>query len=121
MPTAHPVELRKRVVDAYFRAEGSYAVIGVRFGVGEASVNRWVQLFRRTGSLEPMPQGAQPGDGRKLFPEHEEFLLETLEAVPDSTAVELHAALEEVYELGIHYDTVRVALRRLGYTRKRGL
>ncbi len=45
MGDPHPAELRERVVAAYCCGEGAYAVIAARFGVGEASVKRWVQAF----------------------------------------------------------------------------
>ncbi len=57
MPKPHPKELRERVVAAYKAGEGTFKSLGERFMVGEASVNRWVSLARRTGSVAPTPPG----------------------------------------------------------------
>ena len=46
MAEAHPFELRRRVVEAYERGEGSFVTIADKFQVGEASVNRWVTQYR---------------------------------------------------------------------------
>jgi len=53
----YPVELRARVVAAYEAGRGTYPEIGALFGVGEASVRRWVKLHRDRGDLEPLPKG----------------------------------------------------------------
>ena len=57
MPAAVSQDLRKRVVKAYEDGEGSFCVLGLRFGVGEASVNRWVSLKRKFGHVTPKPRG----------------------------------------------------------------
>jgi len=46
-------DLRQRVVDCYFRKEGSYTTLATRFCVGPASVARWVKQYRETGSVAP--------------------------------------------------------------------
>lgn len=118
MPAAHPVALRRRVVDAYLSGEGSYRAIGERFRVGEASVNRWVRQVRAGGSLDAK---RRPKEGPRLIDARgEDFVVETLEAVPDSTAPELVAAYEEVFGVVVSDSTMKRALRRLGFTRKRG-
>lgn len=57
MAEPHPVELRIRVVMAYEECVGSYPEVAARFGVGEASVKRWVQLRRRVGGVAPAARG----------------------------------------------------------------
>ncbi len=42
MAEAYPVELRKRVVEAYEASEGPYVALTARFRRGEAMVKRWV-------------------------------------------------------------------------------
>lgn len=120
MPAPIPVELRERVVEAHENGEGSFAELAVRFKVGVASVNRWVSRKRRTGSVEPTPTGGFNGT-RVVTAEVEEFLVETLEAVPDSTIFELQEGVYEVFGVKAAYETIRQAVLRLGYTRKRGL
>ena len=57
MAEAHPFELRRRVVEAYERGEGSSVTIADKFRVGEASVNRWVTQYRDVGHLQPKKKG----------------------------------------------------------------
>lgn len=119
MPGPHPKELRKRVVDAWVNGEGSFVVLAERFKVGEASVNRWVALHRRTGDVEPKAMGG--GRRKHIVDERgEAFIRDTLQAVADSTLVELSAAYLEEFGVVVSHQTMSDTVRRLGLTRKRG-
>lgn len=119
MPAPHPVALRKRVVEAWEDGEGSFESLAERFKVGEASVNRWVSLKRRTGEVVPMPMG---GNRRKHIVDEkgEAFLLDILREVADSTLVELCAAYLDEFDVVVSPQTMSDTVRRLGLTRKRG-
>lgn len=119
MPAAYPIELRERVVAAHENGEGSFPELAERFKVGEASVNRWVSLKRRTGSLKPLPR---PGWRREhlITPEGEQFIEGVLEEVPDSSVPELVAAYEEEMGVKVSVTTMQRTLTELGFTRKRG-
>ena len=119
MPGAYPIELRQRVVEAHENGEDGFRELAERFKVGEASVNRWVSLKRRTGSLEPLPR---PGRvrGRLVTEEGERFLEGVLDAVPDSSAPELVVAHEKEFGVRVSESTMKRTLKRLGFTRRRG-
>lgn len=119
MPRAYPKELRERVVQAWEDGEGSFKILGKRFKVGEATVDRWVALKRETGSVEPRKAGGARR-AYKVDAVGEQFIRETLEALPDSTHPELCAAYLEVFDVVISPQTMSDTVRRLGYTRKRG-
>lgn len=119
MPAPLPIALRQRVVDAYNNGEGTYGELAARFGVGEASVSRWLRMAR-TGDLTPGVKGPMPPEKRKLKPEHIEFIRDTLEAVPDSTGPELAEGVFEVFGVRLSEATVNRARRKLGFTPKRG-
>lgn len=116
MAEAHPVELRQRVVAAYEAGEGSYPEIAERFRVGEATVKRWVRLFRRTGAVRPRPKR---GGNRS------DISLEELEAVVarlgDANAGEIAAE----YNRGRrgkdrrHVSSIKRALYRAGFVVKK--
>jgi hypothetical protein len=57
MVDGHPVALRERVVAAYEAGKGTYPKLAELFGVGEASVKRWVWLKRKLGDLSPKAAG----------------------------------------------------------------
>ena len=120
MPRPHPMALRERVVRAYEDGAGSFKEVAERFSVGEASVNRWVSLKRRTGSLEPLATGGYQGNP-KFTDEGLQFIRETLEALPGSTLQELCDAYQEQFGVRVHTSSMHEWVRgRLGMTRKRG-
>ncbi len=119
MPAAHPVALRERVVKAYKASEGTFAELAERFDVGEASVNRWVSLERRTGSVAPRPAG---GSRRPwaITPEALDYMLSLIADEPMWTTTELANELAEVLDIKGSRHTVGRALRSAGLTSKRG-
>lgn len=118
MPAPLAVELRQRVVDAYENGEGSYTEIAERFGVGEASVSRWLRLARFTGGVEPKPAG---GDRRsKLGDEGRKLLASLVEDEPNWTTTELAQEVSETLGISVSRKAVGRALRKMGYTFKRG-
>ena len=116
MPAPYPIELRERAVRAYESGSDSYAVVAERFSVAIRALQRWVQLFRRTGSVSPLPRG-----GGNLSP----IALAVLEAViaerGDATSFELTAEYNRRVsrDRRVHRSSVHRALRRTGYVFKR--
>lgn len=112
MAEAHPIELRKRVVDAYEAGEGTYEEIAAQVHVGTASVNRWVRLQRTRGSVVPQrKRGGTPS----------EELAALLEHLRDPAVNEL----TELYNRGkrgsdrVHASSIKRALHRNGYVVKK--
>jgi len=119
MPRPLPLELRQRVVDAYNNGEGTYAEIGARFGVGVASVNRWVNRFSRTGSLEPSPAGGARR-ARIITEEGAAHLLRLLEDDPTWTTQELADDYKDIFGVEVSRHTIGRELARRGISFKRG-
>ena len=117
MPRALSLDLRRRVVEAYENGEGTYAEIAQRFGVGEASVSRWLSLKREQGHLRRRKQ--RSGPRRKMGPKHDDALLALVEANNDLTIGDYRDLLEEETGLDVSDATVGRALRRLGLSRKK--
>src|SRR6266404_4945387 len=94
MARAYSLDLRERVVAAVAEGESCRAV-AARFKVSVASVVKWSQRFRSTGSAAARPVG-----GRKPFAlaAHREWLLARLAEKPDLT---LRALVAELAEHGI--------------------
>jgi transposase len=114
----YPQALRKRVITAYENGEGSYRELAERFGVGVASVNRWIALRRRNGNVVPLPMGGaryQP----KINEEGHAFIVSTLEEVPDSSIPELVKGYAETFGISVSDETMRLTVRALGYTKKK--
>lgn len=94
MSRAYSLDLRERVVGAVAAGESCRAV-AKRFKVSVASVVKWSQRFRATGSAAAKPLGRQ--QPRSLAP-HRAWLLARLEASPDVT---LRALVVELGERGV--------------------
>jgi transposase len=116
MAEPHPIELRVRVVRSYEAGEGTYAELGERFAVGEASVKRWVHRYRKQGDLAPTPKaGGTPS--AITVAEIRDLLIE----VRDATAGELTAAYNRHrhWRTRIHVSSMKRALHRHGYVVKK--
>jgi transposase len=116
MVDGHPVELRERVVAAYESGKGSYPEIAELFGVGEASVRRWVQLQRKFGTVEPKAAG---GGQRSTITLQD--IENALAKCADATALELTSAInrQRSKRLRIHVSSTKRALARHGYVVKK--
>lgn len=116
MPNPHADEFRVRVVAAYEAGEGSYVTIAERFGIGEATVRRWVKLYRRTQSVTPLAKGG--GNHSSITAEALEALLDEMR---DATAVELTAAFNrgKKGKARVHVSSLKRALHRYGYVLKK--
>lgn len=120
MPSAHPVALRERVVRQYKNGGVTYAEIAERMDVGDASVSRYLRLDReRDGDLSPKER--KPRADRKITPEMDRVLVSLVEDEPEWTTSDLALELEDVFGVKVNRRTVGKALKRLGYTHKRGL
>ncbi len=80
------LDLRRRAVAAYDGGEGILDVIAHRFGVGRASLNRWLRLRRETGGLQPRAMG---GDHWQRFDEEKLSVLASIAGHPQSAASHL--------------------------------
>lgn len=118
MPAAHPIALRKRVVESYLAKEGTLREVAERFQVGEASVNRWVNRFRREGTLVAGKRGKT---GPILIDAAgEAFIAETVEDIPDITLRELVECYQEEFGVKVSLTTMtRTVVERLGFTKKK--
>jgi transposase len=116
MVDGHPVALRERVVAAYEAGKGTYRELAELFGVGEASVKRWVWLKRKFGHVSPKAAGG----GRRST-----ITLQDIEhglvARPDATAHELTVEINRprARRERIHVSSTKRALARHGFVVKK--
>ena len=94
MARAYSLDLRERVVAAVAEGE-SCRVVAARFKVSVASVVKWSQRFRSTGSAAAQPMG---GKRPYALAGEREWLLGRLAEQPDVT---LRALLAELAARGI--------------------
>jgi len=94
MARAYSLDLRERVVGAVAAGQSCRQVAST-FGVSVASVVKWSQRFRRTGSAAARPMG---GNRRYVLAGERDWLLGRLAEKPDVT---LRALVAELAERGI--------------------
>jgi transposase len=117
LPAAYPLVLRRNVVAAYEAGHGSFKQVAEQFGIGEATVNRFVSLARKAGTLQPKTRASRQPliSGKPL-----EYILKLVDEEPEWTTQELADDLKDAFDLKVSRQTVGAALRRAGYSRKRG-
>jgi len=112
----HPIELRRRVVDAYLSGSGSFTEVAEQFAVSHAFVCDMVAQYRRTGSVVP---GRHGGGRHKLGLKGDAKLRALVEADPDVTLDELRMRLRRSRHVEITPSGLCRALKRLGLPRKK--
>lgn len=118
MPAALSMDLRRRIIAAWLKKEGSWQEIADRFGVGIASVDRLIARYRQTGDVAPTQQ--KYGSDPKLDDAGIEAVRKLLERHPDLTLPELVMAVAEEHGIVVSTSTMGRAVReRLGWTRKK--
>jgi transposase len=114
MARPYSLDLRERVVRAVQSGQSCRAAAAL-FDVSVASVVKWSQLLRATGSAAPKPMG-----GRRpyLLEAERDWLLARLAEKPDLT---LHALLAELTErdVVVSCDTLWRFLKREGISFKK--
>ena len=117
MPKPFSIDLRRRIVAAYEEATATFREIAERFSVGEATVNRFVNRFRREGTVEPKPHG---GGTAPLLGEQEHAQIAALVAEkPDRTIAELVSELSRQHGLTVSPATMSRTIAKLRLTRKK--
>lgn len=115
---AYSVDLRERVVAAVDKGL-SKRDVAETFGVGLATVKRWVARRKRDPD-DDLAARVAPGQAPSIGPEHAQALTAQLAANPTATA-ERHARLwNEAHGTSLSQWTLGRAIRRLGWTRKKG-
>jgi transposase len=114
MVRPYSLDLRERVVAAVDSGQSCRAVAAI-FGVSVASVVKWSQRFRRTGTAAAKPMG-----GRRpvVLAGQRAFILERIEAEPH---ISLRMLMAELAQRGIvvSYGAVWTFLRREGLSHKK--
>ena len=109
------LDLRRKVVEAYKRGlSGTYKHTAKMFGIGEASVSRWLQIERETGDVQPKKRkGNNP---RKV---DLEWLRQHATDYPDARLIDRAEAWEAQSGIHVHIDTISSSLQAIGWTYKK--
>lgn len=113
MATPYSDDLRRKVLEAYQRNEGSLNELSVRFSVSEAWAKKISARLRRTGKME-RELGRKRGPASKVTPEIEQDLKDWIGKQADLTLSELQARLMEQRSLKISLSRLWTVLKQLG-------
>jgi transposase len=112
---AYSIDLRERIVRAIERGERQ-TVVAQTFGVGVATVRRYVTQQRLTGSLAPKRHA---GPALRIGPADQPALQAQVHATPDATLGEHCAEWERTHGVRVSSPTMCRALARLGWPLKK--
>ncbi len=113
----YSIDLRQRIVDAHHRGEGSVRELAERFVVSPNTVQNYLNLERRTGSVAPRPHGGGPEP--KLGDAGVQQVRTLLEEKNDRTLDELGKELVARLDVHVSRSTVWRTVGRVGMTRKK--
>lgn len=112
----YSMDLRRKVLAAYDRGDGSQRTIAARFGLAASTVQSWLDRRRTTGSVAPRTSGAP---SPKIDDAAREVLRQIAADQPDGFSAEWAAELATRTGIEVHPSTVWRQARRLGLTRKK--
>lgn len=106
----HGLEMRTRVVQAYYNGDGTVRQLAQRFAMSPGTVQRYLTLHRANGAVPPQHDGGAPrtldeADLQRLRALHDEM--------PGATEDELASAFSRRYCVALSRSMVRNALKRL--------
>ena len=111
MARAYSNDLRRKLLEAYDRGEGSLRELAERFGVSSPYAWKISAQRKRTGQVERVEQ--RHGPASKVTRAVEQQLRSWVRQQPDLTLVELQERLWETARLPVSVPRVWQVLRRL--------
>lgn len=111
------LDLRTRAIAAYHQGQGSVRTVAERFGIGHASLSRWIKRQHATGSPKRAPRSG--GTPRRLCSEHEALLKAWLAEASSTPQRVLARRLHEATGVMVCQQTVGRAIARMGWTHKK--
>jgi transposase len=117
MATPISKDLRERVVEAHLAGRGTYKHVAELFGIGEATVSRWLRRHREKGELTPDPPGG--GYPPRISRDEYDTLRRLVAEKPDRTVLELRDEWEKRFRLKLSRSAMQRALLNAGLTWKK--
>lgn len=111
------IDLRERVVACYLNGGGSIRNLSKTFGIGQATLMRWIKLHKETGTLTPRPHNG----GRKspINGSGKHILKELVGETPDITLQELVDVLDQKAHIKTSRSAVCRTLSKMGLSRRK--
>jgi transposase len=114
---AYSEDLRQKIIQALRRGMGKSQAART-FGVSLSSVKRYAKMADEGRPLAPKKR---PGSKPKTGQDARRLLQDDLKQRPAATLADRREFLERVCEVGVSDSTISRLLKRMGFTRKKGL
>ena len=118
MAKAYSDDLRRKVLEAHERGEGTLEELAERFSVSLGWVGKISAAYTRTGGME-RPPSRKRGRTSKITPEIEQFVKTLVAAQPEATLGELRSRLLQDKQLGTSIGLLWGVLKKLGLRLKK--
>jgi transposase len=118
MGTAYSDDLRRKLLEAHARKEGSLTELAARFSVSVAWALKISAQFTRSGKME-RPEGRRRGPASKITPEIQKALKDWIAHQPDLTLAELQLRLFEQHKLEVSLSRLWTVLKNMGLRLKK--
>jgi transposase len=118
MPRAYSDDLRRKILQAYERAEVGLGQLADQFGVSYGFTKKIRRQPLHSGQMERPPQ-LRHGPVSRVTAQVEQQLRVELHHQPDLTLAELGQRLEETMHVRLRKTRLWVELQRLGLRRKK--
>ena len=117
MARAYADDLRRKLLQAHDRKQGSLQELAERFGVSAGWAWKISAMRRRTGVMERRQQ--RHGPVSRVTPAVEAWLRERVRAQPDVTLAELQQQLQAAVGLYLSIGRLWLALQKMGLRLKK--
>jgi len=117
MGRGYSVDLRRRVVAAYYRGEGTQSEIAKLFFVTERTVQNYIYLERATGDV--LPKAGKRGRKVGITREGEQSILLWIKECSALTLAELCSRYKALYKKVISRAAMSRACQKLSLNRKK--
>lgn len=117
MMRPYSLDLRERIIDAFFHKEGSIRGLASRFKVSFRFVWGLIDRYRKIGSMAPKPHGG--GHPPTIKEKDYEILRKIVEENPDATIEELCDLFEKQCHIKPSKAGMHRTLKKLNLTRKK--
>ena len=117
MAKSYGDDLRRKLLQAHDRGEGTLEQLAQRFSVSAAWAWKISAQRKRSGQMERVEQ--RRGGRRKVTAEVEQRLRGWVQAQPDLTLAELQQKLEKVQQLHVSIGRLWQVLRQMGLRLKK--
>lgn len=117
MASPHSDDLRRRILEAYLRKEGTREQMAARFRVSFGYVKKILRHYKRTKKMERVRH--RPGRKPKFTPPIREQLRAWLKSQPDLTLAELKEKLWQTEQLSSSQVSLWTVLGKMGLRLKK--